>query len=1093
MPRQRIVPSYIEESNTLREAVGVGPYFSEDDLLSMRRELEGYLEKAEYQGNKKDAEGIRFDIAEIDRQIKDLKEGAASEAANFGRDVVNMATLGFVDDETFAKVGSIGGIFENYDEALARIQNERELSKDNSFINQAGSLLGAFSAAASNARLVGVGKTYLGTAGRQGAVAVAETMPFAYRDIEASKKFAEEKALIDGSWDTDLAFADYVNSFNMLVTAGVVGGGLGALTMGKAKDWGSSPSSKPFVATEQGARTQVDDIADTEIDAATKAGQEAQPAINAAFEQAREMRRVYEEAYIPAKKPVSVPDGAIDPFEGDPARQQYRRPATLDELERHLEEVQELERRYTLEEIKAGNRPSDAAAKLRKQIAESKASFKTKAGDEGPHRMSLLDDKPWVNRKTEEQLQAQQKSWRDASTAGEVADAITNGFKNFWKDKVFGLDNRLMWDVSKELGGRFQIVNESTVRQLTKEIEEFVRPADRVFRLNIEDPHLQALLLDFGNDGMGVRSPIKMADVKSYITQRLSSKDADAFENYYNWSKKNSVDTMAAFTGRPSDDFLTNQYLHTRLTPAAKERKGIEVRDLDDLEIMTDPGTRQRDRNFYFKPTNKLRGGPPTPSDYLPVLQSDLTRIMNNRMAINMSNQMGMKKFGLNQRVSPETWFASLEKTFKDRGIHAEGAAYATKYIKDHMIGITRSPELWIQSLNSFSYMKTLAGPKSAMLNYHDPAMAVVNFEVPFTEMIPALRRAWKNEAGADVRASGIDQKIGEFVQDHINSVTRMESNKQFGQRWWADNTREMTDKFMKWSFFDYSDMVNKNATLNIVLEQMVRDAKSGAFPQKWGFYLNPTDMNQLIVALKKNGAKFSNYKGRDYTLVEDVAFAGLGQQQLISASGRSSAWARNPNLRPMWALRGFASKQQGILMWKVVDNFRNGNTKEAYKYLGLYATVVGGSFGVLNESRQWLFGDGNFDLTGVFMGMADQMLSTASVNTLGLNDYQWGRINEVGVAQAFIESLVPVAIDAPFETGKDIVATLQNEQGPLFPVAQFPLVKQPIAFSQNMIENVGQTVDNLTFDQVDVRPYIKDPQEEVLKRVGLLKDRGEN
>ena len=1009
--------------NTLRESVGVGPYFSEEDLLGIRRELEGYLEKAEYQGNKKDVEGIRSDINEIDRQIKDIKAGGVSEAANFGRNAVNMATLGFVDDETFAKVSSIGGIFESYDEAAARIQGQRELGKDNSFVNQAGSLLGAFSAAATNARLAGVGKTYLGTAARQGGVAIAETMPYSYRDIEASKKFAEEKAVIDGSWDTDLAFADYVNSFNMLVLAGAVGGGLGALTMGKARDWGSTPSSKPFVATEDGARTQLDDIADQELDAVSRAAAEAQPMINEAFEKARASRE---------KMRSKLDYGPVQP--------------------------------RTLGVI---NRP-------------------------GQHQFSMLDEKPWVNRKTPEELQDQSKSWRDASTAGEVADAVSRGFKNFMKDKIMGLDNRLQWDVSREVGGRFQVANERTVRELTQEIEEFVRPADRVFRLNIEDPHLQALLLDFANDGVGVRSPIKMADVKNYITERLSAKDADAFERYYLWSKKNSVDTMNAFTGRVSDDFLTNQYLHTRLTNAAKERKGIEIRDMDELELNVDPGTLKRDRNFYFKPTNKLRGGQPTPSDYLPVLQTDLRRIMNNRLAINLSDQMGMPR--LTSKISPEQWLKQMENTLISRGIHGEGAAYATKHIKDHMIGVTRSPELWLQALNSFGYMKTLAGPKSAILNLHDPAMAVVNFDVPFTEMIPTLKRAYMNKAGADVRASGIDQKVGEFVNDHINSVTRMESNKQFGQRWWADNTREMTDKFMKWSLFERTDFMSKNSTLNVILEQMVREAKDGTFAQKWGFYLNPTDMGKVVASLKRNGADFKAYKNADeFKLVEDVVFAGLGQQQLISASGRSSAWARNPNLRPMWALRGFASKQQGILMWKVVENFRKGNTKEAYKYLGMYATVVGGSFGVLNESRQWLFGDGNFDLTGIFMGMADQMLSTASVNTLGLNDYQWGRINEVGIAQSFIESLVPIAVDAPFETGRDIVATLQNEQGPLFPVAQFPLVKQPIAFSQNMIENVGQTVDNLTFDQVDVRPYIKDPQEEVLKRVGLLKDRGEN
>ena len=1009
--------------STLRESVGVGPYFSEDDLLGMRRQLQGYLEKAEYQGNKKDAKGIRLDISEIDRQIADIKEGSASEVRNFNRNVGRAATLGLVDDDVLAKVRSIGGIFENYDEALAKIQNERELGKDNTFLDQAGTILGTVTAATTNARVVGVGKTLLGTAARQGGLAIAETLPFAYRDLRASKEFAEEKAVIDGSWDSDLAFSDYVNTINMAVVAGAVGGGLGALTMGKARDWASTESSKPFVSTKEGARTQLDDVADQELDAVSKMSAEAQPMINEAFEAAKASR-----------------DRIRGKLDVGPVQ-----PRTLGVI----------------------NRP-------------------------GRHQMSLLDEKPWANRKTPEQLQDQSKGWRDASTAGEVADAVGRGFKNFMKDKIFGLDNRLQWDVSRDVGGRFQLANERTVRDLTLEIEEFVRPADRVFRLNIEDPHLQALLLDFANDGMKVRSPVKMADVKKYITQKLDAKDADAFENYYNWSKRNSVDQMNAYTGRVNDDFLTNQHLHTRLTPAAKERKGIKTDEIDDLDLAVDPATLRRDRNFYFKPSNMLSGGAPTPSDYLPILQTDLRRIMNNRLAINMSEAMDMPM--MKGKITPQRWLKEMEARMIQRGIHGEGAKYATKHIKDHMIGTTRSPELWLQALNSFGYMKTLAGPKSAMLNIHDPAMAVVNFGVPLTEMIPTLKRAYMNKAGADVRASGIDQKVGEFVNDHVNSVTRMEGSPQFGQRWWADNTRELTDKFMKWSAFEATDVYSKNATLNVILDQMVREARDGTFAQKWGFYLTPTDMNKLVTSLKKNGADFKKYKNpSEFKLVEDVVFAGLGQQQLISSSGRSSAWARHPNFRGMWALRGFASKQQGILMWNVVDNFRKGNSKEAYKYLGLYATVVGGSFGLLNESRQWLFGDGNFDLTGVFMGMADQMLATASVNTLGLNDYQWGRMNEVGIAQTFIESLLPIGVDAPYETGKDIVAALQNEQGPLFPVAQFPLVKQPIAFGQNMIENVGQTVDNFTFDQVDVRPYIKDPQEEVLKRVGLLRDRGEN
>ena len=463
-------------------------------LDTKREALDRYydlLGKAKRAGDKGDIKTISVYISELERQIEDEEEGGYSEKANFARNVVKGAVdispvgivgqmlFGEFDDDTFAKIRSIGGIFENYDEAREVIARQRELGKDNPYINAAGTLTGTLPAAALNATAVGRGATLLGTFARQGALAVAETAPFAYRSLEASKKYAENQDLIEG-FDTDMKFADYLDEFALLVGSGVIGGGLGALTMGKARDWGSSQSSKPFVATDEGARTQLDDIADQELDAVGRAAAEAQPMINEAFEKARQSRE---------KIRSKLDAGPVQP--------------------------------RTLGVV---NRP-------------------------GQHQFSMLDEKPFVNRKTPEELRDQNTSWRDASTAGEVADALSRGFKNFMKDKIFGLDNRLQWDVSREVGGRFQLANEKTVRELTLEIEEFVRPADRVFRLNIEDPHLQALLLDFANDGIGVRSPVKMADVKSYITQRLSAKDADAFEEYYKWSKKNSVDAMNAFTG----------------------------------------------------------------------------------------------------------------------------------------------------------------------------------------------------------------------------------------------------------------------------------------------------------------------------------------------------------------------------------------------------------------------------------------------------------------------------------------------------------------------------------------------------------------
>ena len=222
------------------------------------------------------------------------------------------------------------------------------------------------------------------------------------------------------------------------------------------------------------------------------------------------------------------------------------------------------------------------------------------------------------------------------------------------------------------------------------------------------------------------------------------------------------------------------------------------------------------------------------------------------------------------------------------------------------------------------------------------------------------------------------------------------------------------------------------------------------------------------------------------------MAFAALGQQQLISSAGRSAAWARNPNLRPMWALRGFATQQQGVAMKKILDAIDEGDPKKAYRYLGNYAVIAGTSFGLLNESRQWLMGDGNFELKGVLMGMADQIVSTASVNTIGLNDYQWGRMMENGIAMTFMESLVPIAVDVPMGIADDVIETLDGNQGPLFPLANLPIIKQPITFGKNMNENIAQSIEAATLGNVDVRPYYNDPQEEVMKKMGMLRQRNQ-
>jgi hypothetical protein len=184
--------------------------------------------------------------------------------------------------------------------------------------------------------------------------------------------------------------------------------------------------------------------------------------------------------------------------------------------------------------------------------------------------------------------------------------------------------------------------------------------------------------------------------------------------------------------------------------------------------------------------------------------------------------------------------------------------------------------------------------------------------------------------------------------------------------------------------------------------------------------------------------------------------------------------------------------------MKRVLDAMDEGDMTKAYNYLGKYAVIAGGSFGLINEARQWLMGDGNFELTGVLMGMADQIVSTASVNTIGLNDYQWGRMMENGIAMTFMESLVPIAVDIPLGMASDVSDALSGKQGVLYPITELPIIKQPIQFGKNMTENATNLATAATFGQIDASQFdrgllgVQDPENIILKKMGLVKDRSQ-
>jgi hypothetical protein len=400
-------------------------------------------------------------------------------------------------------------------------------------------------------------------------------------------------------------------------------------------------------------------------------------------------------------------------------------------------------------------------------------------------------------------------------------------------------------------------------------------------------------------------------------------------------------------------------------------------------------------------------------------------------------------------RANPEAQladrFAVLERELVLRGMSPKDAKTAAKVIRDDFVGQSRSPNNWIQFLNSWGYAGSLAGPKSAVLNLHDIPMTAVLYG-------PKSFKGVFKDMGYTVDDRGIRQNVGEFMnymQEQLNTGPRNLSKQM------ADHARKGTDLLMRGSFFAYMDSVGKNGVTRMIIQDAVDNVDR--LKDRWGFYFSNRELALIEKQIRKHGTNVGDMTGDGAKLFEELFFAGLGQQQLISSAGRPAAWSRNPNMRFMWALRGFAIKQLALAQRNIFDNIAKGNKEAAYDYMKRYALFSAGTFGLLNEARQWIWGDGNFTASGVLMGMADQIVSTASINTIGLNDYQWGKMMEEGMLITWIKSWTPIGLDIPFDTVMNVAESIDSpDKGWQTAPAQFPIINQWSDALQNVEDKTG-------------------------------------
>lgn len=645
----------------------------------------------------------------------------------------------------------------------------------------------------------------------------------------------------------------------------------------------------------------------------------------------------------------------------------------------------------------------------------------------------------------------------EAQTAGELYEGVKNAFKRFYYQKISGIDTDVGRNVSRKVGALIARLDIAALRIVDKELSALSKRLVPVLKIINDSTHAKGVLLDYGKGALGKTKEESIAVLRRELGDELNAEHMAALEEYLEYSfKKNSLLNERVF-GVAFDDDRT--YLHTRINKElrAKLKKERNINDEQLDELFEDPAFRNRSRGDYLNLRDPAR---PNPVDYDNPITTDMQRIFKMERFNQVQRVFGFDVAAMasayNRALTPSEFMEAFAVNLVNKGISPEGAAYAQKRLTDLIIGQDKTPHPVIQALSSLAYATTLAGPMSAVLNLADiPLLGAKYGGAAVREGLKATT-PFKNVPNVDLNRMGLgNQTFGEFM-NIINDQAQNTNGFLMGM---AAKMRQGTDILMKGSGFAAMDQVGKKGVMRGILKSASDDASTGKsadglkkLSENWGFYFNERELGILTSQLRKHGTDWRKYKGEGKDLVEELMFVGLGEQQLISAAGRSSSWARNPNLRPLWALRGFVVRQQAMALNEVVGNLKAGKPEEAAKFLGRYAAYGAGGYAIINESRQFIFGDGEVTANGMLRGYGDAWASLLTLNTLGLNDYQFGQIKQNGILFTLAQGLMPIAITRPYDivtTAADVADRTRPPQA-LFTEA-FPAGKQAARFGRNI------------------------------------------
>lgn len=602
-------------------------------------------------------------------------------------------------------------------------------------------------------------------------------------------------------------------------------------------------------------------------------------------------------------------------------------------------------------------------------------------------------------------------------------------------------EDALHYKVSPQAAGLVKIAAESSGGKMNRAYDEFLLPMVPVIKLWRTNKEAAKAMLDYAR---GIKGNNRGQFLKRLSDAGVNSQELRAVNNYLNFRGQLFKEQRLNIGEEVS---VQTERLHVQTQPLSKKDRTYADRGRKNyLEIQQDQSRKAlSNREIADDDMIQLYQNP---------FLTDFKLLNQNDFLNEIAKRMDVGTLGVKNPTGQEAFKAIARRLAED--LPEEVAVRGARVIEDMVIGSQQHAPAVAQLLSTLSYGGTLMSLKSAVLNLHDVFVSPLLNGVAAT--IRGANRAFnmRQRSFVDPELTGINRQTqGEFAGkliDELNQMAGDPSRLDKANRVLASGL----EKGFKITLFKSMDGLGKRAVMNSAIENGYDLAKKGEFNEKWGNYFSEADRFTIINAFRKHGKNLEAMSEKELKLMTDLAFAGLGQQQLISVAGRPLAWSKNPALRPLYTLMGFAIVQRSLLRRKVFDNLRDGNTGQAASNAALYIASAGVGYAVIDEARDFVFSGGEDKITGeelLFKAVVDQPLSVLSLNKAPLDPYRFSQFKENPFEFAVL-SIAPAGglIEQGGKAGIDLI-TLEPKKA-FKHIMEVPALKNSVGTAAAVLED---------------------------------------